>query len=107
MHCVRDAGTGIKQRASESPAQLIDGCGPRCGNRQGRVDGGLAAQLRDRLIRKAAEPKHLPPFRNHDACLPGFGLAGLKNSLRHSVCLEELGVPVELLGSKNVLRDGL
>ena len=59
------------------------------------------------VIRKAAEPKHLPPLRNDDACLPGFGLAGLQNTLRHRVALEQLGVAGELLGGQSFLRNGL
>ncbi len=49
----------------------------------------------------------MPPFRHRDACLPGFGLAGLQNALRHRLAFEQVGVPSELLGGKDVLREGV
>ena len=49
----------------------------------------------------------MPPFRHGDACLPGFGLAGLQNALRHRLPFKQVGVPFELLGGKYVLREGM
>lgn len=57
-----------------------------------RVDRRLGGELRNSVIRKAAEPKHLPPLRNNDVCLSGFGLTRLENTLRHRVALEQLHV---------------
>jgi hypothetical protein len=47
----------------------------------------------------------LPSFRHGDACLPGFGLAGLQDALRHRLPFKEVGVPSKLLGGKYVLRE--
>ena len=44
------------------------------------VIAALAGQARNGRIREPAEPKHLPSFRQRNAGLPGFGLAGFENA---------------------------
>ena len=83
------------------------GCRLRRGDRQCRRDRRLVGQARNGRIRQSAEPKHLPSFRHRDAGLPGLGLARLQHALRHRLAFKQVGVPFELLGGKNVLRDGM
>ena len=76
-------------------------------DRQCRRDRRFVGQAGDIRIRQPAEPKHLPPFGQRDAGLPGLGLARLHHALRHRLAFEQFGVPSQLLRGKHVLRGGM